>query len=693
MLFHKKVSSTKYSFSLLTRMSIIIAFSFFIFIMLLVGSYMYFYGQLSEYEKKIVKEKVSLVLSTHEQFRLTSKFNVITKTIWGLEQIDGVVLFDKNCNVIQIIPINLNIKSNCKNINGRDWIMQAYNDEYSDLGFVATKIRSEIGAKIFSKIFPVIFFVILFTLFITFLTLMFFKRFLRKPLKQVASSISELSEMKEGRNNQIKYPKETEPIFEALFKTKNDLKIAQNKLIEQAELKIKQKLYDQVSHDIRSPLAALDTLIDHINSIPESKRNLVRHAVNRIHNIANKLLQGTNKKMQGLETPMLYELVNSMIMEKRVEFQSCQNIEVHFNYNTDAYGIFVKVDSTEFKNILSNLLNNSKEALKESKSGNILVSIKDDKTGYVELEINDNGCGISKKNLPQVLNKGATFGKTGGRGEGLYLAKTNIKKWHGTIKIESEENKFTRVIINLPKSRPPAWFVPEIKLQESTEIIVVDDDSSIHQIWKNRFGVFKGARKIKHYYTPHEIINEYSSKTHDNILFLIDFEYFKHKKNGFDIIKELHIEKESILVTSRYEEEFVQNTCKKLKIKLLPKSMASLVPIKSENTKDNSKLDAILIDDDEIVRLNWAAEAEMNGIKLKTFSNSKDFLSELSTINRNTKIYIDSNLGESQKGEDIAKNIHESGFENIFITTGYEKEKLPQMPWVKDVIDKSSPWS
>lgn len=50
------------------------------------------------------------------------------------------------------------------------------------------------------------------------------------------------------------------------------------------------KIFRQVSHDIRSPLSALTMLTDRLSSLPEESRILLRSSVNRINDIANQLL-------------------------------------------------------------------------------------------------------------------------------------------------------------------------------------------------------------------------------------------------------------------------------------------------------------------------------------------------------------------------------------------------------------------
>ena len=40
-------------------------------------------------------------------------------------------------------------------------------------------------------------------------------------------------------------------------------------------------------------------------------------------------------------------------------------------------------------------------------------------------------------------------------------------------------------------------------------------------------------------------------------------------------------------------------------------------------------------------------------------------------------------------GEIIAKTLHEKGFKNLYLCTGYRKSDLPEIPWIKDVLPKN----
>jgi hypothetical protein len=248
------------------------------------------------------------------------------------------------------------------------------------------------------------------------------------------------------------------------------------------------------------------------------------------------------------------------------------------------------------------------------------------------------------------------------------------------------------VQLKLPLAQPPDWFVEQIVLEPQQKVVVVDDDASIHQIWKSRLEhasceyeiellSFGGANQLQIWLLENEID---ISNTH----FLVDYELIGESKTGLDLIEALNLSKHAIITTSHFEDADVLKRCENLGVSLLPKSMVAFIPI--ELRKSFKNYDAVLIDDDELVHATW----EMFGKdkKIIMFFTEQDFLNERETISFDAPIYVDCHLG-SFDGRKVAKNLFDLGFTNIHLATGLATVDTSMLPWLKGVIGKTPPWA
>ncbi|HAT73304.1 MAG TPA: hypothetical protein DCS63_10865 [Elusimicrobia bacterium] len=100
----------------------------------------------------------------------------------------------------------------------------------------------------------------------------------------------------------------------------------------------------------------------------------------------------------------------------------------------------------------------------------------------------------------------------------------------------------------------------------------------------------------------------------------------------------------------------------------------------------------VLLDDDMLVHMNWKMAANASGAEFKAYKTPQDFAAGISDLSKDAAIYIDSELGNDIKGEDIAKDLHEKGFSNITMATGHSPEQFAHLPWLK-VTGKEPPWA
>lgn len=335
----------------------------------------------------------------------------------------------------------------------------------------------------------------------------------------------------------------------------------------------------QVAHDIRSPLLVLNHVLRDFSALPEKKRVDAKHAIERVTDIANNLL--TQYKNRDSETHLSSEpvtmMLESIVSEKRIQAVSL-NIDITLMIE-NIYDACVEVDIAGFKRVISNLINNAIDALK-NKQGLITILVERC-GGNISICIKDNGCGIPKEKVDIVLT-GISFEKTEGSGLGLPYAIKKINQWRGTYSLRSEINIGTEFKMILPEAKPPEWFANTIHVTAGGSVVVLDDDDYIHQIWNARFPehfLVGNNLSLFHCRNPQDFIQLCNEKYCENTTFLLDYDVGKNQPTGLALATQCHLGKNAILVTSRYEDHTIRENCKPLGIKIMPKYFAQHVPI------------------------------------------------------------------------------------------------------------------
>jgi signal transduction histidine kinase len=367
----------------------------------------------------------------------------------------------------------------------------------------------------------------------------------------------------------------------------------QKKAIFEAEAKAAQ----QVGHDIRSPLACLILLLSQTTGLSEEHRTLMRSAVQRITDITNSLHSKAQKSIDGesnerrIDSYMISSLVDSLVSEKRVHLRDRENVSIDLDLE-GSYGLFANLDPIEFKRVLSNLINNSVEAFDNQKH---CIHISLNRVDHwIQIQIQDDGRGISTEVLDKVGQYGFSYGKefieTAGTGLGIHHAIKTIKFFNGTFSINSDINKGTLITIQLPRSETPRWFVKKIILTNIFKIVILDDDQSIFNLWRERLGRVIGNVELIHYSSGNQFRDDFTKKLNlnrDKTLFLMDFELLNQNMTGLDLVEEFDLAKQAVIVTSHYEDLKIRKCASRIGVGIIPKGMAAFVPI------TNSKIQLI----------------------------------------------------------------------------------------------------
>lgn len=362
---------------------------------------------------------------------------------------------------------------------------------------------------------------------------------------------------------------------------KSERLVYETERIQQQKFK---KVVDQAVHDLGSPLMVLNFLIPGCSGLPENQRDMLARAISRIYDISRNLLNYADKPFEELSgsqktkpSPTLVGIaILEIFSEKRFEYSQ---LPIEFTAHIDQKDYFttIHISETDLKRTLSNIINNSVDALKEDANGKINVDLYLLPDRQVQIIISDNGNGMPEEVRHKILsNTRVTAGKDDGHGIGFSQIWDTVKSGNGTLEIESEQGKGTKIILIFPQVSPEDWLCTRISLFSDDTVIILDDEQSIHGAWESKFAKEAPSINRRHFNHGAEVvkfIGALSSEEKDKLFLLTDYELLRQGINGLDVIRKTNIQR-SILVTSHYNDQKVRKQAEQANTKILPKVIA-----------------------------------------------------------------------------------------------------------------------
>lgn len=272
-------------------------------------------------------------------------------------------------------------------------------------------------------------------------------------------------------------------------------------------------------------------------------------------------------------------MVDAMVSEKRTEYRHYLGMTIDVHVDASAYGAFVLHDVVSLKRAISNLVNNAVEALEGV--GVVVVSVSAT-SHHVTIRVGDNGPGMPPETVASLGRRGFSQGKATGSGLGLYQVMTAIQGAGGDVHVDSRLGEGTQISLVLKRQLTPSWFLDTLDLRDYEQVVVVDDDQSIHGIWQDRLQAVASSQAAK--LSLVHLQNAWQLRDHrrgakPRAFYLIDLDLHGSAQDGLTLIEELRLQNESALVTSHYGERSVIERCRAIGVSIIPKPAASTVPV------------------------------------------------------------------------------------------------------------------
>lgn len=252
------------------------------------------------------------------------------------------------------------------------------------------------------------------------------------------------------------------------FRIKNEKLRSANLKLKESENRLKEinatkdKFFGIIAHDIKNPLGALRGTIEFLIKKSDSLKkeqlveflSLMDTSASNLYTLLENLLTWARSQTGNMpykpETFSIYEIVEdtldlfSMTAGKK-------NIELIDNvpHNLNAYGDMAMI-STVLRNLVSN-------AIKFSFGGGRVVIEAEEKDGFVEIAISDQGIGIQRRDIEKLFRIDIQYSTLGtndeqGTGLGLNLSKEFVQKNGGKIWVESKYSKGSKFYFTVPSA-------------------------------------------------------------------------------------------------------------------------------------------------------------------------------------------------------------------------------------------------
>ncbi|MBP3039574.1 HAMP domain-containing histidine kinase [Bacillaceae bacterium Marseille-Q3522] len=231
----------------------------------------------------------------------------------------------------------------------------------------------------------------------------FLSKRLARPIKNVAEAAKQVQEGKYDVDLSGNYKEEE--LYELVQSFKD-----MTKRLQQLET-LRSELLAGVTHELKTPVTSISGLLqalkDDVVTGEEAKEfiTISLKEANRMQKMVADLLAFNSFSANTLPLNKAKYEINQLITDITHQWRTVQkDAPLDFQVNLLEKSCFIRVDAMRLQQIMENLLNNAKQAIAEH--GKIAVSLNFHKEKrQVEIEIEDNGVGITKEEQPFIFER------------------------------------------------------------------------------------------------------------------------------------------------------------------------------------------------------------------------------------------------------------------------------------------------
>lgn len=231
-----------------------------------------------------------------------------------------------------------------------------------------------------------------------------------------------------------------------LASTTQELRDAQDKLVQSEKLAVTGTLAASVAHDIRNILSSISVQLSLGAHRPEEALSYVQDSLGRFNVMAHRLLSYAKPQKALLEHLDLCSVLDTVLGLLQAQFRISR---VSLQVIKPDEPVYVLGDEGRLEHLFVNLLMNALHAV--GSKGAVEVGILNEE-GAVAFVVKDNGPGISEEILQRLFEPFSST-RANGFGLGLYSCKQIANDHRSTIECISHPDQGTTMKVTFPREK------------------------------------------------------------------------------------------------------------------------------------------------------------------------------------------------------------------------------------------------